>query len=191
MSEIRKKAMTRLVLCAVALVASIIFSVLLLYGTFDGKTGGSKPASGDTISSSAPAEGVDDPTADSFTAESASAEEVPAEPEATPEPTPEPTPVPEYEGLSVQPTTYYNEGEQPTYTVTDGNNLNMRGGPGTDYDKIGQVPASTGVTAVTVTPALVSRFPNFSAAVRAGFLSASPVRVRPPSIISAVIGATE
>ena len=56
--------------------------------------------------------------------------------------------MPEYEGLSVQPTTYYNEGEQPTYTVTDGNNLNMRGGPGTDYDKIGQVPASTGVTAL-------------------------------------------
>ena len=128
MSEIRKKAMTRLMLCAVALVACIIFSVLLLSGTFDGKTGGSKPASGDTISSSAPAE--------------------PAEPEATPEPTPEPTPVPEYEGLSVQPTTYYNEGEQPTYTVTDGNNLNMRSGPGTDYDKIGQVPASTGVTAL-------------------------------------------
>ena len=133
MSEIRKKAMTRLMLCAVALVACIIFSVLLLSGTFDGKTGGSKPASGDTISSSAPAEGVDDPTADT---------------EATPEPTPEPTPVPEYEGLSVQPTTYYNEGEQPTYTVTDGNNLNMRSGPGTDYDKIGQVPASTGVTAL-------------------------------------------
>ena len=58
MSEIRKKAMTRLVLCAVALVASIIFSVLLLSGTFDGKTGGSKPASGDTISSSAPAEAL-------------------------------------------------------------------------------------------------------------------------------------
>ena len=148
MSEIRKKAMTHLVLCAVALVASIIFSVLLLSGTFDGKTGGSEPASGDTISSSAPVEGVDDPTADNFTAESTPAEEVPAEPEATPEPTPEPTPVPEYEGLSVQPTTYYNEGEQPTYTVTDGNNLNMRGGPGTDYDKIGQVPASTGVTAL-------------------------------------------
>lgn len=109
---------------------------------------GNKPASGDTISSSAPAEGVDDPTADNFTAESTPAEEAPAEPEATPEPTPEPTPVPEYEGLSVQPTTYYNEGEQPTYTVTDGNNLNMRSGPGTDYDKIGQVPASTGVTAL-------------------------------------------
>lgn len=148
MSEIRKKAMTRLVLCVVALVACIIFSVLLLSGTLDGTTGGSKPVSGDTISSSAPVEGVDDPTADNFTAESTPAEEAPAEPEATPEPTPEPTPVPEYEGLSVQPTTYYNEGEQPTYTVTDGNNLNMRGGPGTDYDKIGQVPASTSVTAL-------------------------------------------
>jgi len=77
MSEIRKKAMTRLMLCAVALVACIIFSVLLLSGTFDGKTGGSKPASGDTISSSAPAEGVDDPTADNFTAESTPAEEAP------------------------------------------------------------------------------------------------------------------
>ena len=64
MSEIRKKAMTRLVLCAVALVACIIFSVLLLSGTLDGKTGDSQPASGDTISSSAPVEGVDDPTAD-------------------------------------------------------------------------------------------------------------------------------
>lgn len=148
MSEIRKKAMTRLVLCAVALVACIIFSVLLLSGTFDGKTSGtSTPASGDVVSSSAPAKGVDDPTADSFTA-STPAEETPAEqPEATPEPTPEPTPVPEYEGLSVQPTTYYNEGEQPSYTVGD-SNLNMRSGPSTDYDKVGQVPAATGVTAL-------------------------------------------
>ena len=148
MSEIRKKAMTRLVLCAVALVASIIFSVLLLNGTFDGKTGGSQPASGDTISSSAPAEGVDDPTADNYTAESTPAEEVPAEPEATPEPTPEPTPVPEYEGLSVQPTTYYNEGEQPSYTTPGDSGMNLRAGPGTDYDKVTSVPAGTGVTAL-------------------------------------------
>ena len=148
MSEIRKKAMTRLVLCAVALVACIIFSVLLLSGTFDGKTGGSKPASGDTISSSAPAEGVDDPTADNFTAESTPAEEAPAEPEATPEPTPEPTPVPEYEGLSVQPTTYYNEGEQPSYTTPGDSGMNLRAGPGTDYDKVTSVPAGTGVTAL-------------------------------------------
>ena len=67
---------------------------------------------------------------------------------APPAPPRAPPPGPVLVGLSVQPTTYYNEGEQPTYTVTDGNNLNMRGGPGTDYDKIGQVPASTGVTAL-------------------------------------------
>ena len=154
MSELRKKAMTRLAICAVALVASIIFSVLLLTGTFDGKTdnGDAAPATSDTTSAAA---GVNDPTADSFTAEATGdtaeppAEEQPAEEQpAEPEPTPEPTPVPTFDGLSVQPTTYYNEGEQPTYTVTDGNNLNMRGGPGTDYDKIGQVPASTGVTAL-------------------------------------------
>ena len=50
MSELRKKAMTRLAICAVALVASIIFSVLLLTGTFDGKTdsGDAAPATSDT-----------------------------------------------------------------------------------------------------------------------------------------------
>ena len=154
MSELRKKAMTRLVICAVALVACIIFSVLLLTGTFDGKTssGDVTPAASDAASDTV--SGVDDPTASDFTAQPADStdstaeasqpEEQPAEPEATPEP----TPVPEYDGLSVQPTTYYNEGEQPSYTVTPDNNLNMRAGPGTDYDKVSQVPASTVVTAL-------------------------------------------
>ena len=49
MSDLRKKAMTRLVLCAVALVASIIFSVLLLTGNLDGQTG-----SGDATSVATP-----------------------------------------------------------------------------------------------------------------------------------------
>ena len=55
MSELRKKAMTRLAICAVALVASIIFSVLLLTGTFDGKTdsGDAAPATSDTTSAAA------------------------------------------------------------------------------------------------------------------------------------------
>ena len=149
MSELRKKAMTRLAICAVALVASIIFSVLLLTGTFDGKTdsGDAAPATSDTTSAAA---GVNDPTADSFTAEATGdtaeppAEEQPAEPE----PTPEPTPVPTFDGLSVQPAVIYNEGEQPSYTVTPDNNLNMRAGPGTDYDKVSKVPASTVVTAL-------------------------------------------
>ena len=149
MSELRKKAMTRLAICAVALVASIIFSVLLLTGTFDGKTdsGDAAPATSDTTSAAA---GVNDPTADSFTAEATGdtaeppAEEQPAEPE----PTPEPTPVPTFDGLSVQPTTYYNEGEQPSYTTPGDSGMNLRAGPGTDYDKVTSVPAGTGVTAL-------------------------------------------
>ena len=149
MSELRKKALTRLAICAVALVASIIFSVLLLTGTFDGKTdsGDAAPATSDTTSAAA---GVNDPTADSFTAEATGdtaeppAEEQPAEPE----PTPEPTPVPTFDGLSVQPTTYYNEGEQPSYTTPGDSGMNLRAGPGTDYDKVTSVPAGTGVTAL-------------------------------------------
>ena len=149
MSDLRKKAMTRLVLCAVALVASIIFSVLLLTGNLDGQTGSgdATSATGDATSAAA---GVNDPTADSFTAEATGdtaeppAEEQPAEPE----PTPEPTPVPTFDGLSVQPTTYYNEGEQPSYTTPGDSGMNLRAGPGTDYDKVTSVPAGTGVTAL-------------------------------------------
>lgn len=150
MSELRKKAMTRLAICAVALVASIIFSVLLLTGTFDGKTdsGDAALATSDTTSAAA---GVNDPTADSFTAEATGdtaeppAEEQPAEEQPA---EPEPTPVPTFDGLSVQPTTYYNEGEQPSYTTPGDSGMNLRAGPGTDYDKVTSVPAGTGVTAL-------------------------------------------
>ena len=149
MSEIRKKALIRLLLCAVALIACIVFSVLLLTGKFDGKTGGTaadSTAASDSVDSAV--SGVDDPTADSFTAET-SAEEAPSEePTVEPEATPEPTAVPQFDGLSVQPTTIYNEGEQPSYTVTPDNNLNMRSGPSTDYDLLAKIPASTGVTAL-------------------------------------------
>ena len=150
MSELRKKAMTRLAICTVALVASIIFSVLLLTGTFDGKTdsGDAALATSDTTSAAA---GVNDPTADSFTAEATGdtaeppAEEQPAEEQPA---EPEPTPVPTFDGLSVQPTTYYNEGEQPSYTTPGDSGMNLRAGPGTDYDKVTSVPAGTGVTAL-------------------------------------------
>ena len=150
MSELRKKAMTRLAICAVALVASIIFSVLLLTGTFDGKTdsGDAALATSDTTSAAA---GVNDPTADSFTAEATGdtaeppAEEQPAEEQPA---EPEPTPVPTFDGLSVQPTTYYNEGEQPSYTTPGDSGMNLRAGPGTYYDKVTSVPAGTGVTAL-------------------------------------------
>lgn len=150
MSELRKKAMTRLAICAVALVASIIFSVLLLTGTFDGKTDSGDAALATSGTTSAAA-GVNDPTADSFTAEATGdtaeppAEEQPAEEQPA---EPEPTPVPTFDGLSVQPTTYYNEGEQPSYTTPGDSGMNLRAGPGTDYDKVTSVPAGTGVTAL-------------------------------------------
>ena len=160
MSEIRKKALTRLLLCAVALIVCIVFSVLLLTGKFDGKTSSSSADSTaasdsvDSAASDAAVSGVDDPTADSFTAE-APAEDTPAEETPTEDAPseevpaePEPTAVPQFDGLSVQPTTIYNEGEQPSYTVTPDNNLNMRSGPSTDYDVLAKVPASTGVTAL-------------------------------------------
>ena len=127
MSDLRKKAMTRLVLCAVALVASIIFSVLLLTGNLDGQTGSgdTTPATGDTTSAAA---GVDDPTADSFPTEATGdtaappAEEQPA---AEPEPTPEPAPA-NFDGLAEQPTTVFAEGEQPSYTTTADASMNLR-----------------------------------------------------------------
>lgn len=151
MSSLRKKAVIRLVVCAVFLIASIVFSVLLLTGTFDGDT-----ASATDPSSTS--ESLDASTSDSIPEEGASSTdgEVPSEgsdpatesvAEPTPEPTPEATPA-SFDGLSEQPTTIYNEGEQPTYTVTPDSNMNLRAGPGTDFDKVAQVPASTTVTAL-------------------------------------------
>ncbi len=151
MSSLRKKAVIRLVVCAVFLIASIVFSVLLLTGTFDGDTA---PAADPSSTS----ESVDTSTSDSTTEETVSSTdgEVPSEgsdpasesvAEPTPEPTPEATPA-SFDGLAEQPTTIYNEGEQPSYTVTPDSNMNLRAGPGTDFDKVAQVPASTTVTAL-------------------------------------------
>ena len=44
MSSLRKKALIRLLLCAVMLIVTIVFSVLLLTGTFDGAVAGADPS---------------------------------------------------------------------------------------------------------------------------------------------------
>lgn len=151
MSSLRKKALIRLLLCAVFLIASIVFSFLLLNGTFDG---GSEPASdsssvSDSVDSSASDAASDENGAsaegDGTTEGTDSTSESVAEP--TPEPTPEATPA-SFDGLSEQPTTVYAEGEQPNYTVTPDSNMNLRAGPGTDFDKVAQIPAGTAVTAL-------------------------------------------
>ena len=68
-------------------------------------------------------------------------------PQAQPEPTPEPTPA-NFDGLAEQPTTVFAEGEQPNYTTTADASMNLRAGPGTDFDKVTSVPAGTAVTAL-------------------------------------------
>lgn len=150
MSSLRKKALIRLLLCAVFLIASIVFSFLLLNGTFDG---GSEPASDsssvsdsvDSTASDAATDGVASTEGEGTAEGTDSASESVAEP--TPEPTPEATPA-SFDGLSEQPTTVYAEGEQPSYTVTPDSNMNLRAGPGTDFDKVAQIPAGTAVTAL-------------------------------------------
>lgn len=65
----------------------------------------------------------------------------------TPEPTPEPAPA-NFDGLAEQPTTVFAEGEQPSYTTTADASMNLRAGPGTNFDKVTSVPAGTAVTAL-------------------------------------------
>ena len=147
MSSLRKKALIRLLLCAVFLIASIVFSFLLLNGTFDG---GSDPAS----DSSSVSDSVDSTASDAASDENGTSAEgngttegTDSTSESVAEPTPEATPA-SFDGLSEQPTTVYAEGEQPNYTVTPDSNMNLRAGPGTDFDKVAQIPAGTAVTAL-------------------------------------------
>lgn len=143
MSSLRKKALIRLILCAVVLIATIVFCVFLLNGAFDGDSQSSSTSAStselvDGSSSEASTDGESQPAEGSESSEEA---------QPTPEPTPEPTPV-NFEGLAEQPTTVYNEGAQPNYTVTPDSNMNLRAGPGTDFDKVTQIPAGTSVTAL-------------------------------------------
>ena len=154
MSSLRKKAMVRLLLCALVLIATIVFCFLLLTGTFDGSSSGtSEPAStSESVPASDSTESTDssEPSSESEPADVAdSGDGASSDPasESTAEPTPTPEPA-TFDGLSEQPATVYAEGEQPTYTVTPDSNMNMRAGPGTDFDRVAQVPAGTTVTAL-------------------------------------------
>ena len=50
--------------------------------------------------------------------------------------------------MAEQPTTVFAEGEQPSYTTTADASMNLRAGPGTNFDKVTSVPAGTAVTAL-------------------------------------------
>lgn len=147
MSSLRKKALVRLLVCAVVLIATIVFSFLLLTGTFDGSSDSASGSDGSSVTTSEPT-GEDAVAEDGAATEGdGSSDAAEATPEPTPESTPEPTPV-NFDGLSEQPATVYAEGEQPNFTVTPDSNMNLRAGPGTDFDKVAQIPAGTAVTAL-------------------------------------------
>lgn len=134
MSKLRKQALIRIVICVIMLAATIVFSFLLITGKLDG-TSSSANSNADSLPS----------VSDSVEADTPESTE-PVE-STEPEPTPEPTPA-NFDGLAEQPTTVFAEGEQPSYTTTADASMNLRAGPGTDFDKVTSVPASTAVTAL-------------------------------------------
>lgn len=141
MSKLRKQAMIRIAICAVMLIATIAFSFLLLTGKLDGKSSSAGSGNTDSIAAS--------DSVEAQTPESTEPAEAEATPEPTPEPPPEPTPEPaSFDGLAQQPTTVFAESERPAYTTTPDASMNLRAGPGTDYDKVTSVPAGTAVTAL-------------------------------------------
>lgn len=134
MSKLRKQALIRIVICVIMLAATIVFSFLLITGKLDG-TSSSASSNADSLPS----------VSDSVEADTPESTE-PVE-STEPEPTPEPTPA-NFDGLAEQPTTVFAEGEQPSYTTTADASMNLRAGPGTDFDKVTSVPAGTAVTAL-------------------------------------------
>lgn len=134
MSKLRKQALIRIVICVIMLAATIVFSFLLITGKLDG-TSSSASSNADSLPS----------VSDSVEADTPESTE-PVE-STQPEPTPEPTPA-NFDGLAEQPTTVFAEGEQPNYTTTADASMNLRAGPGTDFDKVTSVPAGTAVTAL-------------------------------------------
>lgn len=142
MSKLRKQALIRIVICVIMLAATIVFSFLLITGKLDGT---SSSASSNADSLPAVSDSVEADTPESTEPVEST------EPEPTLEPTPEPTPEPtsaNFDGLAEQPTTVFAEGEQPSYTTTADASMNLRAGPGTDFDKVTSVPAGTAVTAL-------------------------------------------
>ena len=141
MSNLRTRAATCLVTCASMMILSVAVSLFLVTGKSDGKktpvgsamAGGVSSAvtvkPGDT--GSAPA------LADSTPAEESSAASESADAETDPLAT-----------LAEQPATLFEEGQQPNYKTPADANMNLRAGPGTDFDKVAQIPMGTTVTAL-------------------------------------------
>lgn len=141
MSNLRTRAATCLVTCASMMILSVAVSLFLVTSKSDGKKTPAGSAMAGGVSSAAtvkPGDAGSAPApADSAPAEESSAESESAAAEADPLAT-----------LAEQPATLFEEGQQPNYKTPADANMNLRAGPGTDFDKVAQIPMGTAVTAL-------------------------------------------
>lgn len=140
----RKRAAVTLAVCAVMLVVFSMVGFLLATGKGSGekKHPGSAMPNGVTSATVKPGDAGSEPVSAPESQPEAPSEAQPAEPES------EPTASQEFAGLAEQPATLFAQGQQPGYKTPADANMNLRAGPGTDFDKVAQIPMGTAVTAL-------------------------------------------
>ncbi len=144
MRNSRKRAAVTLAVCAVMLVVFSVVGFLLATGKGSGekKHPGSALPNGVTSSTVKPGDVGSEPVSDAESQPEVSSETQPAEPES------EAAASQEFAGLAEQPATLFAQGQQPGYKTPADANMNLRAGPGTDFDKVAQIPMGTAVTAL-------------------------------------------
>ena len=140
----RKRAAVTLAVCAVMLVIFSMVGFLLATGKGSGekKHPGSAMPNGVTSATVKPGDAGSEPVSAPESQPEAPSEAQPAEPES------EPAASQEFAGLAEQPATLFAQGQQPGYKTPADANMNLRAGPGTDFDKVAQIPMGTAVTAL-------------------------------------------
>lgn len=144
----RKRAAVTLAVCAVMLVVFSMVGFLLATGKGSGekKHPGSAMPNGVTSATVKPGDVGSEPVS---VPESQPEAQPEVPPEAQPaEPESEPAASQEFAGLAEQPATLFAQGQQPGYKTPADANMNLRAGPGTDFDKVAQIPLGTAVTAL-------------------------------------------
>ena len=140
----RKHAAVTLAVCAVMLVVFSMVGFLLATGKGSGekKHPGSAMPNGVTSATVKPGDVGSEPVSSPESQPESPSEAQPAEPES------EPAASQEFAGLAEQPATLFAQGQQPGYKTPADANMNLRAGPGTDFDKVAQIPMGTAVTAL-------------------------------------------
>ena len=140
----RKRAAVTLAVCAVMLVVFSMVGFLLATGKGSGEKNhpGSAMPNGVTSATVKPGDAGSEPVSAPESQPEAPSEAQPAEPES------EPAASQEFAGLAEQPATLFAQGQQPGYKTPADANMNLRAGPGTDFDKVAQIPMGTAVTAL-------------------------------------------